>query len=463
MIEKQIKGKHMNKLFHYLLLVTLASCNMIFTATSSATYSKDLTIPNAIQIAFQHRPLLRKIDFDILASENIARAALAGYLPHIEVHTAAGTASIDTLFAPRHEVDFNIGQLLYSFAGPLQEYQIAKQDVAALKWQRLLDRDLVRFETEQTILHLWDEQKRKLSIRKLDAAAKAVLAMDIHKKRIGLLNLNVFYRTLAHYAETQATVKRYPDEISIAKTNVGHSIGFINLDFINLNDLSVTSFINHAITQVRYFNNKDHCFNIALTNRKDLMINAELLQKELYQQRFLERSYIPTLGLYFNMVHYDYKISEGQAETLIGSIIDTGWRLGLQFDWRFDGLANVFNASATEDRYYALTMERLNLIDKIKSEVYNLHSEMNISYKWYKAEKVRLAYTYNEFILRKEEHRVGMISDVQLEEARAGWENSQASFTHRKAIVAKKQSELYYACGYPNESTLITMEQDNDY
>lgn len=459
-MKSKIKGKQVNKIFLYLLLTILTSDN-IFASTSSPTNSQQLAVPEAIQIAFQKRPSLRKIDFDILASKNIARASLAGYLPHIEVHTGAGTASWDTLFAPRHDVEVNIFQLLYNFAGPLQEYQIAKQDVAALKWQHSHERDIIRFETEQAILHLWDEQKRRPFIEQLDISSHAVLDMDIHKKEVGLLNLSLFYRSLANYAETQASIKRYPDEIDIAKTSIGRSIGIDNWNLIGLNDSSVALFINRAIANVPHLN-KDHCFDAALTCRKELMINAEMLQKELYQQRFFERSYIPTLGLYFRLLHYSYKVSEQQEETLIGAILDTGWRLGFQFDWRFDGLANVFNASAAEDQYYALTMERLDLIDKIKREVYDSHSQMNISYKWFKAEKARLAYAHNEFILRKEEHRVGMISDVQLEEAEAQWQQAKASFTHRKAQVAKRQSELLYACGYPDEGSLITMEQDNE-
>jgi len=425
--------------------------SVVIIGTADAQNEKILTIPLATEIAFHARPTLKKFDWEIDAAENVIHAALAGYLPHVFVDTKTGT-SAESFFSPQHSVNISMQQLLYSLAGPIQERQIARRDLCALCWRKELEYDRIRHETELSIFDLWNINKKEGFAHWLNIAAYSYINQQAHSHDLGLINLDTWLASVAEFRNAEAIVKEYADQETIARTNVARSLGIDTANNLILTN-ATDNYIQHIISIKNCYTPEEY-YAMALINRKELSANDAEIQREYYKEQLFKRSYFPVIGLFMDMIRYRYKNeSTTVADT---SILRTGWRLGFQMTWEFDGLANVFNATIAEDTAFALTMQRLELTEQIKQDVNNSESALQISLKDLAAQEAQYRQAKNAFILRQEEYAIGLISAVELKEAVARWESAQYDLVDKQTTVAKRHSDLLFACGYPKKLINIT-------
>jgi len=453
------------KRYSYYFNLFLALASIANLAYDGRFFYKDvhqrtLTIESAIALAFRERPSIVKFNFDIASAHDTSKAALAGYLPQITYHAGTGRAKID-FFSPKSDMELSFNQLLYSFAGPLQQYQIAEEDVFSLEAQRVTEQNKSRYEIETSLIDLWNVRQKEFAIRQYDISSHETFARDAHQQKVGLLDLVDWMQATATFEFAQAIVKEFVNNVIIAQSAAERSVGIGAWNDMLLDNSSLEAFIEHAITDAAHYDN-NHCFKQALTNRPELQANIHAIQKALYQERFYERSYLPKIGLFFDLVHYVYEQSCcthpdlcQPGATLLGDINKfTGWRLGFSFDWTFDGLANTFNATASREHSCAMTMQRFDLIDQIKKEVSSSHSSLAIALKDLKAAKATYEQAKTQYESQKIKYDVGLISIIEFENAKLLWDKAQIDYTDSKVAVAKKRSELLLACGYPKEDNL---------
>ncbi len=417
-----------------------------------------MTIEQAISLAFRERPSIVKFNFDIASAHDSSKAALAGYLPQITFHAGTGRARLD-FFSPKSDMDLTISQLLYSFSGPMQQYEIDEEDVFALDAQRIAEQNKSRFEVETSLIDLWNILQKEFVIKQYDISSHETFHRDTHQEKLGLLDLVDWMQATATFEVAQAIIKEFKDNVMIARSAAERSVGIGAWNDMMLDNSSLTTFIEHAIADAPHYESGS-CFKQALAYRPELVANVHAIQKALYQERFYERSYLPKIGLFFNLVHYVYGQSCctqpdlcNPGSNLLGDINKfTGWRLGFSFDWVFDGLANTFNATASRQHSCAMTMQRFDLIDQIKKDVMTSHSSLAIALKDLKAAKATYEQSKTQYESQKIKYDVGLISIIEFENAKLLWDKAQTDFTDSKVAVAKKRSELLLAIGYPKES-----------
>lgn len=417
----------------------------IVLSLSPTSEKNPLTLENAVKTAYFNRPDLKKSFHDIRASRESQRVALSGYLPQITVEAGAGESSGYGFFAPQRFVNLGFTQLLYAPAGPIQEYRIARQDTYIAQWQQHVMRNTIRYETETNILDIWAAQQKKQLIQDYDVSSRLLFDEQENQYQVGLADLATYKQYVADFALAQSRIKKYSDELVVASNNLEKSLGINCLPTTEINEISVTNFVDQALLEVDN-QSADSYFQHALACRYELKVLDAKATQEAYWQRYYCKSYFPSLSLYTNIVKYSYK---GKIAGFLEGPLASGWNAGVKLNWQFDGLANVFHQGAAQERSYSAMMDRITFMTKIKQEVNNNHAQLLIAYKEYVSTKKEYDRAKNEFDLRSKQFEVGLISPVEMKHAETLWLKAEYDFLSSKITVAKRYSSLLFSCGYP--------------
>jgi outer membrane protein TolC len=433
----------------------------VFFTLCCAEIQQPLNIFTAVDTGYTHRPDLKKLWRDIRSGTELERSALAGYMPHIQVEAGAGKASGGNFFVPRRFATLYFTQLLYSPAGPIQLYRIAQRDTRILELKYILHKETIRFQVETGLLDLWYAQQKSQLVREYDSTSKVVYAQQEHEHNLGLSDKETWMRQTADFMLARSRVTKYIDELTLSSAKLESSVGITCSPSTSIDSESVTSLIDRALQEANA-RPADVYYRLALENRKELRVADELIKKETAWQRYYAKSYFPSISLYTNVVKYSFNGGlqvEGLGAT--GSALNklfsfkTGWNAGFKFDWQFDGLENMFNSCASEERSYSAMMDRIDKIVKIKEEVESNHARLLILCKEFKASQADYARAANEIALKRKQHEVGLISAVDLKQAETIWLKAQYDYLTSKVNVAKQYQRLLYSCGYPDNPQKI--------
>ncbi|HML19135.1 MAG TPA: TolC family protein [Candidatus Dependentiae bacterium] len=434
---------------HYVLVSLMA----VFTVYGAEAQQRPLSIFTAAETGYTNRADLKKIWRDIRASKELEKSAIAGYLPHIQVEAGAGKASrFATLY---------FTQLLYSPAGPLQLYRIAQQDTRVLELQQILHKETIRFQAETGVLDLWYSQQKNQLVQEYNCVSRLVYAQQDHEYSLGLSDKETWMQKTADFTLAQARVAKYIDELTVSSAKVELNLGIMCTPSMHIDSESVKSLIDHAL-QEGDAQSAERYYQLALENRQELRIADELIKKEIKWQHYYAKSYFPSISLYTNVIKYSFNgglqvEGLGAMGTSLSKLFTfrTGWNAGFKFDWQFDGLENMFNSCASEERGYSAMMDRIDKIVKIKEEVENNHARLSSLCKEFRVSKADYTRAANEIILKRKQYEVGLISAVDLKQAETVWLKAQYDYLTSKVNVAKQYQRLLYSCGYPDNPQKI--------
>lgn len=427
---------------------------------------RPIGIFQAVDTGYTNRPDLKKIWRDIRSNKELEKAALSGYLPQIQVEAGAGKASGGSFFAPKRFATLYFTQLLYSPAGPIQLYRIAQQDSRILEWQQIIQKDAIRYESTTGLLDLWYSQQKDLLIKEYDLVSKMVYDKQIHEYKLGLSNKDLWLQQTADFALAQSRVRKYIDELMIASSNLERNLSILCTPATSIDADSVIYMIDNALANSDASSVESY-YQQALACRQELHLIDEMILKETYWERFYCKSYFPSISLYTNLIKYVYNGNSSQFENL-GPIantlnklfsLTTGWNAGFKLDWQFDGLENMFNSCAADERAFSAMMDRLDKLQKIKQEVFTNHAKLQSLFKEFKVATADYKRADNEIILKRKQFEVGLISPVDIRQAETVWLKAQYDYLTSKVNVAKQYQRLLYSCGYPDNPQTITAKR----
>lgn len=441
--------------------ITCKLCTIYVVLTASIAtiplygFDQPIGIFKAIDTGYANRPDLKKIERDTKANKELEKAAISGYLPQIQVEAGAGKASGKNLFAPKRFATLYFSQLLYSPAGPIQLYRITKQDTLMFEFQQLIQKDTIRFQATTGLLDLWFAQQKDLLVKEYDLTSKIVYAKQLHEYTVGLSNKDQLLQNAADFSMAQSRVRKYIDELIIASSNLERNIGIRCTPTMSINTSSIVHMIDQALSEEQ--GSADLYIQQAFENRQELRLLDEMIKKETYWQRFYCKSYFPSISLYTNVIHYVYnglfdQLDETAANNALKKLFGfkTGWNAGVKLDWQFDGLENMFNSCASEERSFSAMMERLDKLQQIKQEVSVNHAKLQSLSKEYKVAIADYKRASNEIVLKHKQFEVGLISPVESKQAETVWLKAQYDYLTNKVNVAKQYQRLLYSCGYPD-------------
>ncbi len=396
-----------------------------------------LTIEKALDLAAHNRSIVYSLEHLVKARKSDEYVALSGYLPQISFQTFVSQSQkqfTGQLSFKKHQQFFNLQQLLYSFAGPLEKYQIAQYDTARAHLQKELKQDAIQFEVEKSFLTFYSTLQKNSAMQALATAAHAQFARATAQNNQQLLNAADWYKEMASYATDLSTVNRYGDDVKKAEYTLARSIEIPLREPLALENTAF--FIRKTIEQADAYP-LDFFLDQACIYRKELAIKDQEIEQNRALQRFYQRSYLPKFSFFTT-------IENGAI-----SVPSSFWLLGIQISWEFDGLADVHLSQEKKALVVSSMLEKKDTEQTITLEVQTTYHDLQKLLK-----QLHAAYKEQErdreiFITRKKQYEIGELSAPDFASAQKEWETAQFTIVDLETAVALKHRELLYTCGYP--------------
>ena len=389
-----------------------------------------LTISKAIEMAHKHNPSIKAYKLNTQAIKSGEKQAMTGYHPQL-------TFKANEYFASHHkdlqnQQTLQASQLIYSFAGPLQEKYIAKKNTAISKYQEELQKNYIRNQVETIFLQNVLQQKKNESIKKLRITTETTFKKAKNKKVQKLIGKNEWLQEKATYKNNMATVNFYIDEVTQTEKQLEYLIGqpifskkrskekptLIWNKTIKTNSKTLESYIDTAIK-----------------NRPEIKSSQKNIEKfQAYADLYLKK-YLPSIS------------ATGQVQRNTGGINNHNVGIGLTWNL-FDGALNFHKQDQAHANKLKSIMEKESNIQLVRYEVSNAYHALQKALKELNAQKQTFKQRKNEFELQKQQFKIGIISEVDLNIAKYNFEQSKINFLTYEINAANKKYNLNYTCGY---------------
>lgn len=417
----------------FALFALVTSCPSCHGAT--------LSMQKATALAFKERPSLQALKFETKTKEINSIDALTGYFPQAALSAQKSTGCLFPSGTPTPGADsvtplgttstiaLSGSQLIFSFAGPIDLYQIAKKDAQAARIAESLHQDQIRISVETNFLQAWLLEQKKRTIEEQEAAAKYVFGTDTHKNKVGLINKNEFLKAKANFSKEISQTKIYTDDLEISKHSLERAIGQ-SLDKVSLN----WEYKNYKIKPIAYYH------ELAKANRKEIRIKDKEIRREELSKTYYAKGYLPSISAFGEVSRNTFKIGNPT----------TCKEVGLSFTWNiFDGLSNIQKARASSAQKTKAILEKEDLLQQIKLDVEKSYFELLAQEKLLEAQEVEFESAQNEFVLNKKKEEIGDSSRIDFAVAKFAFEAAKFKLESARVAVALKERVLFFACGYP--------------
>jgi outer membrane protein TolC len=404
-------------------------------------------------MAFKDRSSIQAQCTLIRRQHNLAWAELSGYFPQVQVIAAPWLRSKENLF-DNNFTFVGIRQLLWSFSGPLDRYKIEKRNECIAQLTQDLEYDKVQLEARVSFLDVWLSHKKKAAISLLDASSRKEFERATNAYEVGLISTSSWLGFSAIKSEAQAAVQQYPHERNRFAFALDRAVEQKMYDSID--DYSAEEYMNAVLMQVSS-HTLDYYTANARSNRKELLIKQQEIERECQLRKLYLRSYLPDISFFSFITNNGIiPVLTENLERVIPSQFrkfNTFWALGIAFGWQFDGLGNVFRASASKADVMAKELERKDLEQQINLEVQTAHEEMQELHEAFRAQQERLKSAQQDFELQSYQFKVGNLSQVDFETAQYRVEEERLKTDELKVRVSQKHEELMFKSGYPCQLT----------
>lgn len=399
-----------------------------------------VTLDQALAFALAHRSSSNELLFASKQQRNNALTALSGYLPQIGINSRFLSAKDRAI--PKNQQCITIDQLLFSFAGPVEQYRIEKIGSHIAELRSLFHSDEIRFETENAFFTLYLLQTRIAPVSTFEVFNTARLQRAELANTQGLLSSYLFEKERGDYNYGISALFGYEEQLTIANTNLTRALEAEQPFIIDMTNARYTIRENlDTITNLPY----DETFfqEAARHLRKDLAIKDQEIAQHDQLKRLREKSYLPSASLYA-------ELSTGVPALAVGlrQLPGNFWQAGIQFNWNFDGLANVHRAAAEEAALQSAIFAKRDkelLIDKEVSNAYHelqqLKKELDVTCADLTPEEL--------FLQQKKRYEVGDLSETDYKQALYEWDKAQFGVRDLEVKTVLKYKELLFKSGYP--------------
>lgn len=410
---------------------------------------EQVTLDDAITYALTHRSSLNDLLFASKSQRNNALAALSGYLPQISVNSRFLASKDHAL--PKNQQYINIDQLLFSFAGPVEQYHIETLGSHIAELGALFHRDEIRYETESSFFNLYLLQTRIAPVSSFEVSLAARLQKALLSNDQDLLSTYSFKKERADYGYGMSAVFGYEEQTIIANTNLTRALEAEQPFLIDM--INARYAIKETLDTITHLPYDETFFKEAAHNlRKDLAAKDEEIERFARLKQLREKSYLPSASLYA-------AISTGQPALAVGlrQLPGNFWQAGIQFNWNFDGLFNVHKAAAEEASLQSAIFAKRNKELSIDKEVSNAYHELQ---QVKKDLDTALADESLEeiFLQQKKRYEVGDISETEYKQTVYEWDKAQFGIRDLEVKTVLKYKELLFKSGYPQIDNPSSMQ-----
>lgn len=432
---------------------TGAVCLFFFLCSGTLAPKKQqqpVSRDGAVRIAYRNREDLQSFIYAQRASKNSERAALAGYLPQIQIVGHYSKASPELLLTSQKtpqicpettsntDMTFQVSQLVFSGGGPVLDYRIAREGTSIIRSQKKELKNSIRFNTESAFLDTQKELLKENFTETRDISSKIIFAQRSGQRAVGQTRRSVWLAASAQYAEQQSEVENYKYDVGRAiatlrrETNSPISPPDINLSLDGILAIQLES-LNHYLM-------------LAMKNRPDLKTQTHFIKQSRWTEKKYRRSYVPTVGLYARAAERSLGNKEVNRYA--------HWFAGLEFGWSFDGLGSAHAAQQYKNQTTQYILQKRDLELTIQQEVADAFLQTKSLMNKVKAAQFNLTKTESRLRSGRQRYQVGDISRANLAQREFDYEDAKFSLDALKIDTRTAYQQLLFICGYPKEKHL---------
>lgn len=415
------------------------------TMTSQGVPAELLSLHKAIEIAYKARPNLDAFDKLIEAQHWQARTELTGYAPRMVFQSS--------LFLERHKQGFHGAsslegrQLIYQFGGPLERYKREKKakEVVALRKEFAMHE--IRNAVEQSFLQSWLLQHQESAINAEYRAARSTFRKAHHEWHLNLSDRANFYAARSAFANVQSGVKQYYHDVGTAEKNLSFLIGEshpLSFAFFPPNNVSQTSVTyldwepmeRLCMKSLDHYKQKAHKYNFELQAHDQ---EIEVLKDTV---SIVKKSNLPVFSLVGS-------VSQNASLPCGNKVF---YSFGPAVSWNiFDGTLADHQTRKAEAEHLAKVLQREQLVQQINRDVADRYYALRKSAARLRASHVSLKQARNDFILKKQQYKIGDVSRVTFRQAQSTWRQEHFIWLQNLVDLSIKERNLAFVCGYPQE------------
>jgi outer membrane protein TolC len=401
-----------------------------------------LSMEQAVEQAKVKKPSVHAFRYSIENYQHLRKGTLSTFLPNISLN--------ETFYNrknPSNLKDSFVAQASQTVLdlSKVNHYKMLDAQVSGARHQLEGHKDDVQLATETAFLSAWLLQQKVDFFVLLYEASKKIFEQKKNQYDLNLLDKNEYLKARAEHAGNLATVNTYKQDLSEAEKTLEYYIQDPISLLLPKSDLSQKTIFP---TKLKWDPEKkaglepfDFYYKKAIVNRKDLKIKQDTINLKSHTSQFYAKQYLPTVSLF----------GAATKSTIWNGDSTFNKEAGLRISWNiFDGLSNYFNKNAARAEKLQAILEKHDLSSQIKLEVQQAYSALKKEIDSLSAEKVEFKQSTNEIILRKQQHTIKLISDVDYQSAKFSYENSKISWITRSVSAELKRRELLKNCGYPS-------------
>ncbi len=422
-----------------------------------------LTIKEAVEIALQNKPNLQAYKHAIEASKAKGMQIWADYLPQVNLTTNVAQGLGQN--SPQTTIGLGAQQLIYSFAGPIEKYKLAKKQTNIVQLLSDKDKKAVKNAVEIAFLECWKTQQQQTSTLAMHKSSTTTYQKQAHANKLQLLDKSDWLKSNTDHAQNLALVDNYYQSVELSQKKLEFFMG-------QPIDLTLTKFEKpttnpaaqkqHIVTLALEWQEPKEIdplplityYKYAMKNREELKIADKSVGIAKDQAHIAQRSILPSASLQASTGY------QSQGSTPIGTLAGqlgqqaprNFYNVGVQISWPiFNGLLNGYTEKEAHANMLKEMLTKDQAIQDIKFAIDTAYYTLNQALINLKAKKVDLVYTRNNLNLKKIQFKTGDISKVELDAAYTEWERAEYGWLDLVTDAAIKERNLAFACGYPKE------------
>lgn len=425
-----------------------------------AKSTQQLTMQKAVNLALTHRPDLKALSYAIQANKSGAKSVMAGYYPTIALGSDISQQTDQSTLGSSTSVKAN--QLIYSFAGPLQLYQKAKNVTALSELDQVRQSNLIRLETEKSFLQTWLVQEQERTIKALKKSSESTFQQQKHKNNLGKLDKDTWLKSAEDYATSAVQVGQYQDNLALEYKRLEFFMGEPLSLHSEDNGKTTTTHLTWQYKKKYTLKPLETYHHYALITRPEIPQGLKRMAIEQWNIKIAQGLRLPTISANAlagcnvtpaNTVSITpTAIPDAERPSRIGPQINTFWSLGVSFGWTlFDGLVTQYQEQQAQANKTREMLDREQTILRVKQEVHEKYYELIKAVKQLKAQKANYVRNENAFNLMQQKLDLGKISQTDFDGVQTTWQQAQLDWLGRNTAAALAERELIAACGYPKD------------
>lgn len=428
----------------------------------STTPPTNLTLDEAVEIALINKPDLKAYKYAIEAAKTKGMQALSAYLPQIALNGAIGQTIGDQ--SPQTTIRLNANQLIYSFAGPIENYKKAKKatNIQELSYDKA--KKEIRFYVEQAFLDCWKLQQHNKDIIAMSKSNQSTYDTAKNKQKLKLTDKSDWLASEANYTKDIVSIDNYYQDLEIAQKKLEYFMGQpINLKLTTIEAPTKKSKRQQHVTTLalEWTEPKEEpllprstYYKYARTNKEALKIADKKIGIAQDDMNIQARSNLPTIGFHAYTGYQSVKSTVVSQELLSLGKAAPRNRYGLEavISWPiFNGLLNGYQEKEAHANKIKEILSKDQLQQEITWEVDRAYSALEVAINNLKAQKAQLIFAKNELTLKRQQYSIGMLAKPDLDIALTTWEKANYAWLEKKIELEKQKRALIYSCGYPKE------------